>query len=122
MLESVILDKGSQFVMNLIQELNQMLDIQTKLLTVFYSQTNSQTEHISQDLEQYLQFFMDYRQKNWFEQLVIAKFAINSKIHTATKISLFIANYRRKLQIGINIKKKRKMKIGIKLIEKIKKI
>ena len=38
-----------------------------KLLTLFYSQTNSQIERINQELEQYLQFFVDHRQKDWPE-------------------------------------------------------
>ena len=42
-----------------------MLEIETKLLILFYSQTDGQTEKINQKLEQYLQFFIDYRQKNW---------------------------------------------------------
>jgi len=41
-----------------------MLGIETRLLTLFYSQTDSQIERINQELEQYLQFFVDYRQKN----------------------------------------------------------
>jgi len=41
-----------------------MLGIETKLLTLFYSQIDGQTEQINQELEQYLQFFADYRQKD----------------------------------------------------------
>jgi len=44
-----------------------MLGIEMKLLTLFYSQTNSQIERINQELEQYLQFFVDHRQKDWPE-------------------------------------------------------
>ena len=39
-LKSVILDRGSQFATKLIKKLNEMLDIETKLSTVFYSQTD----------------------------------------------------------------------------------
>ena len=35
--ESVILDRGLQFVAELIKELNEMLKIETKLLIAFYS-------------------------------------------------------------------------------------
>jgi len=38
--ESVVLDKGPQFAAELTKELNRMLEIETKLLTVFYLQTD----------------------------------------------------------------------------------
>jgi len=38
--ESIILDRRPQFVAGLIWELNRMLEIESKLLTVFHSQTN----------------------------------------------------------------------------------
>ena len=67
LLESIVSDKGPQFVAEIIKELNSMLGIETKLLTVFYSQTDSQTERMNQELEQYLKFFIDHKQKNWPE-------------------------------------------------------
>ena len=42
--ESVMLDKGPQFAAELTKKLNQMLGIETKLLTAFHSQMNGQTE------------------------------------------------------------------------------
>jgi len=40
---------------------------------------------------------------------VIAEFAVNNKIHSATKISLFMANYGRELRIGADIRRKEKV-------------
>ena len=42
--ESVILDKGPQFVAGLMKKLNKMLGIETKLLIAFYLQIDGQTE------------------------------------------------------------------------------
>ena len=42
--ESMIGDRGLQFVAELMKELNKMLGTEMKLLTVFYSQTDRQTE------------------------------------------------------------------------------
>ena len=42
--ESVVLDKGPQFAAELTKELNKMLEIETRLSTVFYPQTNRQME------------------------------------------------------------------------------
>ena len=70
-----------------------MLGIRTKLSTAFHPQIDRQTEYMNQELEQYLQFFVDYRQMDWLEWLALAKFAVNNKVHLTTKVSLFIVNY-----------------------------
>ena len=54
LLESVVLDRGLQFAVELMRKLNRILGIKTKLSTVFYPQTDGQTERINQELEQYL--------------------------------------------------------------------
>ena len=62
--KSIVLDRGSQFVAELTKKLNRMLEIKTKLSTTFYPQTDGQTKQMNQELEQYLQFFVDYKQKD----------------------------------------------------------
>jgi len=57
------LDRGVQFAVEIIKELNELLEIQMKLLTVYHPQTDGQMERINQELEQYLRVFIDYRQK-----------------------------------------------------------
>ena len=42
--ESVVLDRGPQFAAKLTKELNRILGIETRLLTVFHPQTDRQTE------------------------------------------------------------------------------
>ena len=59
-----MLDRGPQFAVNLTKELNQMLGIETKLSIAFHLQTNGQMERMNQELEQYLRFFVDYKQKD----------------------------------------------------------
>jgi len=44
LLESVISDRRSQFVVELMKELNRMLEIKMRLSTAFHLQTNGQTE------------------------------------------------------------------------------
>ena len=67
LLESVISNRGPQFVAELTKELNRMLGIETRLLMVFYPQTDGQMKRMNQELEQYLRFFMEYRQRDWPE-------------------------------------------------------
>jgi len=65
--KSVMFDRGLQFAVELMRELNKMLEIEMKLLTVFYPQTDSQMERMNSELKQYLRFFVDHRQKDWPE-------------------------------------------------------
>ena len=58
--ESIILDRGPQFMAGLIRELNQMLGIESKISMAFHPQTDSQIERINQELEQYLRMFIDH--------------------------------------------------------------
>jgi len=53
---------------------------------------------------------------------VSTEFAINNKTNLPTKVSPFIANYSRELRIGINIRKKVKMKKATEFAERIKKV
>ena len=47
LLESVVSDRGPQFVAELTKELNRMLGIKTKLSTAFHPQTDEQTERMN---------------------------------------------------------------------------
>jgi len=54
----VISDREPQFAAGLMQELNRMLGIESKMLMAFHPQTDGQTERVNQELEQYLRNFM----------------------------------------------------------------
>ena len=122
LLESVVSDRGLQFAAELMKELNRMLGIKTKLLTVFHPQTDGQTERMNQELEQYLWFFIKNRQKDWPEWLAAAKFTVNNKVHTATKVSPFMANYGKELRMGGDIRRKGKVESATKFVERMKKV
>ena len=76
-----MLDRGLQFATEMTKELNRMLGIKTRLLMSYHLQINGQMERMSQELEQYLRFFIDHRQKDWPEWLVSAEFAVNNKCY-----------------------------------------
>ena len=120
--ESVVSDRGPQFAAELTKELNRMLGIETRLSTAFHPQTDGQTEQMNQELEQYLRLFVEHRQKDWPEWLASAEFAVNNKAHTATKVLPFMANYRRKLRMGGDIRKKGKVESATEFVERMKKI
>ena len=47
---------------------------------------------------------------------------INNKVYLATKISPFMANYRRELRMGADIRKKVKVKKATEFVERMKKV
>jgi len=120
--ESVVSDRGPQFTAELTKELNRMLGIKTKLSTVFHPQTDGQTEKMNQELEQYLQFFIENRQKDWPEWLAAAEFTVNNKVHTATKVLPFMANYGKELRMGGDIRRKGKVESATEFVERMKKV
>ena len=77
---------------------------------------------MNQELEQSLQFFVNYKQKNWPEWLVMAEFTVNNKIYSATKVSLSMVTYNKELRMEANIRKKEKVEKTMEFAERIKKI
>jgi len=120
--ESIISDRGVQFAAGMMKELNNLLGIQTKLLTAYHPQTDGQTERINQELEQYLRVFIDHRQEQWPDWLGTVEFAYNNKIHTATKNSPFKVNYRQDPRMGFEGRRKGKYEAAGKFVEKMRKI
>ena len=51
-----------------------------------------------------------------------AEFAVNNKIHMATKVSSFMANYGRELRMEGDIKRKGKVENVTELVERMKKV
>jgi len=120
--ESIISDRGVQFVAGMMKELNNLLGIQTKLSTAYHPQMNGQMERINQELEQYLRVFIDHRQEQWPDWLGMVEFTYNNKIHMATKTLPFKANYGQDLRMGFEGRRKGKYEAAGKFIEKMKKI
>ena len=120
--ESMISDRDLQFVVELMKELNGILEIETRLLTVFYPQTDGQTEWMNQELEQYLRILTEYRQRDWREWLATAEFAVNNKVYLVMKVSPFMANYSKELRIGVDIRRKGKVEKVTEFVKRMKKV
>jgi len=63
----------------------------------YYSQTDSQTERINQEIRTFLQYYMNYQQDNWIDWLAAVKFQYNDKKHVATVRTSFELNFGRHL-------------------------
>ena len=77
---------------------------------------------MNQKLKQYFRFFVNYQQKDWPEQLVLAKFVVNNKVYSVTKVFLFIGNYERELRMEIDVRRKEKIEKVIKFVKRMKKV
>ena len=49
--------------------------------TAWHPQTDGQTERVNQELDQYLQLFVNEWQDNWYDLLPIAEFQHNNHVH-----------------------------------------
>ena len=67
-------NQGPQFVAEFTRELYQLLGIKLQASTAYHPQSNGQTEHIKQELEQYPQIFCSKWQDNWDELLSDTEF------------------------------------------------
>jgi hypothetical protein len=73
----------------IIQELFHILSITHNHSTAYHPQTDGQLEHANQKLEQYIQIFTDYYQKNWRQLLPLAQYTLNSWPNATTKKAPF---------------------------------
>jgi len=80
----VVSDRGSQFVARFTKELYRLLGIKLASSTAWYPQTNRQTERVNQELDQYLQLFVNEQQDDWYDLLPMVKFQHNNHVYSAT--------------------------------------
>jgi len=120
--KSIITDRGAQFAVEIIRELNQMLGINIKLSTAYHLQTDSQMERMNQELEQYLRMFIDHHQEQWPDWLAMAEFAYNNKVQTSTKVLPFKTNNGQDLCMGFEIRKKGKFERAEEFVKRMKEV
>ena len=65
----IVPDRGPQFMAEFTWELYRMLGITLSTTTAYHPQVDRQTEHVNQELEQYLRVFVNEHQDDWDELL-----------------------------------------------------
>ena len=78
LLRHITSDVGSQFASKLVKELNQKLNINLCLSTVYHRQTDALSEHAVQTLMQYLHIYYHDGENCWRAWLPVAGFAYNT--------------------------------------------
>ena len=89
--DSIISDRGPQFVSKFWKHLFKMLKVTCNLSCGYHPQTNGQAERTNQTLEQYLRCVLSYQQDDWADILHFAEFVYNNSIHSSTRVTPFSA-------------------------------
>ena len=87
--ESIVSDRGPQFVSAFWDEFCRILGVQLKLSTAFHPETDGQTEIMNQYLAQRLRPFISYYQDDWSELLPIMDYAQLTLPHESIGMSPF---------------------------------
>jgi len=87
--DTIVSDRGPQFISSFWKEFCSILGIKLKLSTAEQPQTDGQTEIVNQYIDQRLRPFVNYYQDNWDELLPIVDFAQASLPHEAIGQSSF---------------------------------
>src|SRR5258707_15734975 len=99
--EEVISNHRSTFISNFSCELAALLGVKLTPSTSYHLQTDGQTEHVNQEIEAYLQVFVSHQQDDWANWLLLAEFAYNNKVHTATHWTPFELDTRQHPHLGV---------------------
>ena len=82
------------------KELYQLLGIKFGASTAYHPQTDGQTEQVNQELEQFIQLFVNECQDNWNSLLLLAEFVYNNHVHSSTQQTPFFLDTSRHPQMG----------------------
>jgi len=88
----VVSDRGPQFIARFTRELYQLLGIKLASSIAWHPQTDRQTEHVNQKLDQYLWLFVNEWQDDWYNLLPMAEFQHNNHVHSTTQQPPFLLN------------------------------
>lgn len=91
--EKVITGWGPQFASCFMTELLKVLGSSQNLSTAYHLQMDVQTEHLNQDIKQYLCAYIAYQQDNWHTWLNTVEFIYNNQEHAIMEQTLFFLNY-----------------------------
>ena len=69
--ETIVSDRGPQFISSFWKELCRIIGVRIKLSTAYHKETDGQTEIMNKYIDQRLRPFVSYYQDNWSELLSI---------------------------------------------------
>jgi transposase InsO family protein len=90
--DSIVSDRGPQFVSEFWEAVCQILGTKLKLSTADHAQTDGQTENANQYIEQRIRPFVNYYQDNWSELLPMVDFASAALPQASTGVPPFLVD------------------------------
>ena len=103
-LDTIILDRGPQFISDFWREFYRILSVKLKLSTIFHPQTDGQIEIINQYINQRLRPFVLYYQDNWLEMLSLIDYTQLILPYDSIRMSPFQLLYGYEPRISFNQK------------------
>ena len=100
----IVSDCRPQFMASFTKELYRLLGIRLSSSITWYPQTDGQTEHVNQELNQFLCLFINKRQDDWYDLLPIVESQHNNHIHSATQQSPFLLDTGQIPHIGFKLR------------------
>jgi len=91
--DEIILNRNKLFTLKFWKLLVNQLKIHLKLSTTYHSQMNKQMKRMNQILKQYLRCYINYRQNDWVQLLLLTQLTFNSTTMKVISMSSFFANY-----------------------------
>ena len=92
--DSIVTDRGLLFTSKFWSSLCYFLGIKQRLSTIFYPQTDGQTERQNSTIEAYLRAFVNFEQNDWARLLTMAEFAYNNAKNASIGYTPFKLSYR----------------------------
>ncbi|SPC65294.1 related to transposon-encoded proteins with TYA, reverse transcriptase, integrase domains in various combinations [Ustilago sp. UG-2017b] len=90
---SIVSDRGSEFTSHFWRSLSTLLGIENHFSSAYHPQSDGQTEHVNQVLEQFLRGYSNHLQTDWSNLLPLAEFSYNNAEHASTQLTPFFTNY-----------------------------
>ena len=99
----VVSDRGLQFVAEFTREIYRLLGIKLAATMAYHPQGDGQMERVNQELEQFLQLFINQRQDDWDDLLPFVEFQYKNHIHSATQNIPFLLDTGRIPRMGFEL-------------------
>ncbi|UYV62725.1 K02A2.6-like, partial [Cordylochernes scorpioides] len=100
--QQIITDRGTNFMSQIIKEINNLSGISHLKTTAYHPQTNGLTERLNKTLTDMLSMYVDVEQKSWDEVLPFVTFAYNTAKQETTGFSPFFLVHGREAETTLD--------------------